>query len=138
MASSFSWSSFFKRPTSRTLCFGEPTFTKLNEVKLLRETEFCTTKYYFVWYIQQLIVSDTTFSVPRSYSYTHKVSDCQSNLVTTPSSSIDLTSQPVPHLSLPFLCRICLILDKLEIEMIKNSLYHAGKKWGAFLWRKLA
>ena len=47
--------------------------------------------------------------------------------MTTISSSIDLTSQSVPDLSLSFLCRICLILDKLKIEMIKDSLYHAGK-----------
>ena len=37
-----------------------------------------------VWYNQQLIVADTTFSVPRSSSYTHQVSNCPSNLVTTP------------------------------------------------------
>ena len=47
--------------------------------------------------------------------------------MTTPSSSIDLTSQSVPHLSLPFLCKIFLILDKLKIEMTKDSLHHAGK-----------
>ena len=47
--------------------------------------------------------------------------------MTTPSSRIDLTSQSVPHLSLPFLCRIFLILDKLKIEMTKDSLHHAGK-----------
>ena len=44
MASSFSWTSFFKSPTSSTLCFGEPTLAKLNQVKLLSETEFCITK----------------------------------------------------------------------------------------------
>ena len=96
---------------------------------MLCETEFCITKSYFVWYIQQLIVADTTFSVPRSSSYIHQVSDCHSSLVTTPSSSIDLTSQSVPYLSLSFLCRICLVLDKLKIEMIKDSLYHAGTNW---------
>ena len=47
--------------------------------------------------------------------------------MTTPSSSIDLTSQSVPSLSLSFLCIIFLILFKLKIEMIKDSLYHAGK-----------
>ena len=51
MASSFSWTSFFKSPTSSTLCFGEPTLAKLNQVKLLHETEFCITKFYFVWTI---------------------------------------------------------------------------------------
>ena len=47
--------------------------------------------------------------------------------MTTPSSSIVLISQSVPHLSLSFLCRIFLILDKLKIEMTKNSLRHDGK-----------
>ena len=88
---------------------------------------FRSSKFYFVWYIQQLLVADTISYVPRSSSYTHQVSDCHFNLVTTPSSSIDLTSQSVPHLSLPFLCRIFLILDKFKIEMTKDSLHHAGK-----------
>ena len=79
-----------------------------------------------VWYTQ-LIVADTTFSVPRSSSYTCQVSDYHSNLVTTPSSSIDLTSKSVHHLSLPFLCRIFLMMNKLKIEMTKDSLHHAGK-----------
>ena len=35
MKSSFSWTSLFKSPTSSTLCFGEPTLGKLNQVKLL-------------------------------------------------------------------------------------------------------
>ena len=52
---------------------------------------FRSSKFYFVWYTQQLIIADTTFSVPRSSSYTHQVSDCHSNLVPTPSSSTDLT-----------------------------------------------
>ena len=38
-----------------------------------------------------------------------------------------MTSQSVSHLLLPFLCRIFLILDKLKIEMTKDSLHHAGK-----------
>ena len=35
MESSFSWAYLFKSPTSSTLCFGEPTLRKLNQVKLL-------------------------------------------------------------------------------------------------------
>ena len=97
MASSFSWTSFFKCPISSNLCFGEPTLAKLNQVQLLCETEFCITKFCFVWYIQQPIVADTAFSVPRSSSYTQRGFDCHSTSVTTPSSSIDLTSQSVPH-----------------------------------------
>ena len=127
MASSFSWTSCFKSPTSSTLCFGNSTLAKLNQVKLLCETEFRITKSCFVSYTKQFIVADTIFYVPRSSSCTHQVSDCHSNLVTTPSSSIDLTSQSVSHLSLSFLCRIFLILDKLKIEMTKDALHHTGK-----------
>ena len=35
MKSSFSWTSLFQSPTSSTLCFGEPTLGKFNQVKLL-------------------------------------------------------------------------------------------------------
>ena len=35
MESSFSWTYPFKSPTSSTLCFGEPTLRKLNQIKLL-------------------------------------------------------------------------------------------------------
>ena len=91
------------------------------------ETELCITKSYFAWYTQQLIVADTIFYVLRFSSCTHQFSDYHSNLVTTPSSSIDLTSQSVPHISLSFLSRIILILDKLKIEMTMDSLHHAGK-----------
>ena len=137
MASSFSWTSFFKSPTSSTLCFGDSTLAKLYQVKLLCKTEFCITKFYFVWYTQQLIGADTSFYVPRSSSCTHQVSDCHSYLVTTPSSSIDLTSQSVSHLSLPFLCIILLILDKLKIEMTKDPFHHAGKNGEHFYGENL-
>ena len=36
---------------------------------------FRSSKFYFVWYTQQVIVADTTFSVPRSSSYMDQVSD---------------------------------------------------------------
>ena len=88
---------------------------------------FRSSNFYSGWYTQQFIVADTTFSVPRSSSYTHQFSDSHSNLVTTPFSSIDLTSQSGPHLSLPFLCRFFLIIDKLKNEMTNNSFHHAGK-----------
>ena len=47
--------------------------------------------------------------------------------MTTPASHIDLTSKSVHYLSLPFLCRIFLILHKLKNEMTKDSLHHAAK-----------
>ena len=80
-----------------------------------------------VWYTQQLIVADTTSSVPRCSSYTHQVSICHYNLVTTLPSGIDLTSKSVHYLSLPLLCRFFLILDKLNNEMTKDSSHHAAK-----------
>ena len=92
---------------------------------------FRSSKFYFVWYTQQLIVADTTFSVPRSSSYTHQVSDCQSNLVTTVSSSSDLTSKSVPNLSLSFLCIIILILDEFKIEMTKDPSMHHARENGS-------
>ena len=44
MGSSFSWTCFFKSPTPRPLCLGDPTLANLNQVKLLCETEFGATK----------------------------------------------------------------------------------------------
>ena len=89
MGSPFSWNSFLKSPRSSTLCFGEPTLAKLNQeptlaeinqVKLLCETESYITKSSSIWYTQQ------------HNGAAHRVSVFQSNLVTTPSSSIDLAS----------------------------------------------
>ena len=40
MGGSFRWTSFFKSPTSSTLCFSDPTLAKLDQVKLLCETDF--------------------------------------------------------------------------------------------------
>ena len=94
MESPFSWNSFLKSPRSSTLCFGEPklaklnqepTLAKLNQVKLLCETESYVPKCSSIWHTQQHIGA------------AHQVSIFHSNLVTTPSSSIDLTSQLVPH-----------------------------------------
>ena len=105
---------------------------RLNSDKYLIYYAYCSRHYFlcskiFLLHTQQHIVANTILYVPRSSSCTHQVSDCYSNLVSTPSSSIDLTSQSVPHLSLSFLCRIFLILDKLKIEMNKDSLNHAAK-----------
>ena len=94
MESPFRWNSFLKSPRSSTLCFGEPTLVKLNQeptlakinqVKLLCETESYITKSSSIWYTQQYIGA------------AHQVSIFHANLVTTPSSSIDLTSQLVPY-----------------------------------------
>ena len=94
MESPFSWNSFLKSPRSITLCFGEPTLAKpnqeptlvkINQVKLLCETESYITRSSSIWYTLQHIGA------------AHQVYVFHSNLVTTPSSSIDLTSQLVPH-----------------------------------------
>ena len=81
MKSTFSRTSLFKNPTSSTLCFGEPTLGKLNQVKLLcspttstlcdptlaksnQETEFCHTMH--IPPCDPVVHIGTTFSVPRS------------------------------------------------------------------------
>ena len=94
MGSSFSWTYLFKSPTSSTLCFGETTLRKLNQVKLLcnpisstlcdfslgklnQETEFHITKHTPL---------GTPFSMPKSSTETNRVSVCHSSLLTTSSS----------------------------------------------------
>ena len=118
MESSFSWTYLFKSPTSSTLCFGEPTLRKLNQVKLLcnpissslcdftlgnlnQETEFYITKHTPPDH------TGTPFFVPKPSSGTNQVSDCHSSLVTTSSSRW--------------------ILDKPKIEVIKALIHHIGK-----------
>ena len=81
MESSFSWTYLFKSPTSSTLCFGEPTLRKPNQIKLLcnpisstlcdfilgklnQETEFYITKH------TPLVHTETPFSMPKSSSGT--------------------------------------------------------------------
>ena len=100
MESPFSWNSFLKSPRSSTLCFGEPALAKLNQ-----ETELCITKY--IPLCDSAVHAGTTSSVPSSPSETNRVSDCQSSLVTTPSSSR--------------------ILDKPKIEVTKVLIQHGGK-----------
>ena len=118
MESSFSWTYLFKSPTSSTLCFGEPTLRKLNQIKLScnpissslcdftlgklnQETEFYITKH------TPLVHTGTPFSMPRSSSGTNRVSDCHSSLVTTSSSRW--------------------ILHKPQIEVTKALIHHIGK-----------
>ena len=118
MESSFSWTYPFKSPTSSTLCFGQPTHRKLNQVKLLcnpisstlcdftlgklnQEIEFHITKH------TPLVHTGTPFSMLHSSSGTNRVSDCQSSLVTTSSSRW--------------------ILDKPKIEVTKALIHCIGK-----------
>ena len=98
MKSSFCW-------TSSTLCFGEPTLGKLNQVKLLcsissrtlwdttlaksnQETELCITKH--IPLCDSASHSGIPFPTPRSFSETNRVSNSHSSLVTTPSSRMIL------------------------------------------------
>ena len=100
MKSSFSWTSLFKSPTSSTICFGEPTLRKLNQVKLLcslssstlwdptlaklnQEIKLCITKH--IPLCDSSVHTGTPFSVPSSSSETNRVSNSHSSLVTTPS-----------------------------------------------------
>ena len=118
MESSFNWTYPFKSPTSSTLCFGEPTLRKLNQIKLLcnpisstlcnftvgklnQETGFYITKH------TPLVHTGTPFSIPKSSSGTNRVSVCHSSLVTTSSSRW--------------------ILDKPKIEVTKALIHHFGK-----------
>ena len=98
MKSSFIW-------TSSTLCFGEPTIGKLDQVKLLcslssstlwdptlaklnQEIKLCITKH--IPLCDSSVHTRTTFSVPRSSSNTNRVSNSLSILVTTPCSRMIL------------------------------------------------
>ena len=65
MASSISWTSLFKSPTSSTLCFGDSTLQSSIKSSCCVKLSFCITKSYFVWYTQQHIVADTIFFFPR-------------------------------------------------------------------------
>ena len=78
-------------PTSSTLW--DPALAKLNQ-----ETEFCITMHIPLWH--PIVHTGTAFSAPRSSSETDGVSDCNSRLVTIPSSRM--------------------ILDKLKIEVTKD------------------
>ena len=79
MERSSSWTYPFKSPNSSTLCFGEPTLRKLNQVKLMcnpissslcdftignlnQETEFFITKH------TPLVHTRTPFPMPKSSS----------------------------------------------------------------------
>ena len=118
MESSFSWTYLFKSPTSSTLCFGEPTLRKLNQVKLLRNPTSSTLCDFTLGKLNQetgfyitnhtpLVHTGTPFSMPKSSPGTNRVSDCHSSLVATPSSR--------------------LILDKPKIEVNKALIHHIGK-----------
>ena len=98
MKSSFSW-------TSTTICCGEPTLGKLNQVKLLcsissrtlwdptlaksnQETELWITKH--IPLCDSAGHTGIPFPTPRSSSETNRVSNRHSSLVTTPSSRMIL------------------------------------------------
>ena len=103
MESSFSWTYLFKSPTSSTLCFGEPTLRKLTQVKLLCNPISSTLCDFTLGKHNQ----ETEFHITKHTPHVHRVSDCHSSLVTTPSSR--------------------LILDKPKIKMTKALIHHIGK-----------
>ena len=118
MKSSFSW-------TSSTLCFGEPTLGKLNQVKLLcsiptltksnQETELCITKH--IPLCDSAGHTGISFPTQRSSSETKRLSSRHSSLVTTPSS------------------RIILGKPKIEVTKVlthtngKNGKHFYGENW---------
>ena len=79
MGSSFSWTNLFKSPTSSTLCFGEPTLRKLNQVKLLCNLTSSTLCDFTLGKLNQetglLVHTGTPFSMPLSSPGTKRVSD---------------------------------------------------------------
>ena len=122
MKSSFSW-------TSSTLCFGEPTFGRLTQVKLLcsitsrtlwqptleksnQETVLCITKH--IPLCDSSGHTGLLFPTPRSSSETNRVSNSHSSLVTTPSSRM--------------------ILGKPKIEVTKVLTHNSGKNGEHFYW----
>ena len=125
MESYFSWTYLFKSPTSSTLCFGEPTLRKLNQVKLLCNPTSSTLCDFTLGKLNQetgfyitnhtpLVHTGTPFSVPKSFPGTNRVSNCHW-LVTTPSSR--------------------LIIDKPKIEVNKALIHHIGKN-GEYFYGK--
>ena len=105
MKSSFSWTTCFKSPTSSSLCFGEPTLGKLNQVKLLcslssstlwdptlaklnQEIKLCITKH--IRLSDSSVHTGIPFPTPRFSSETNRGSNSHSSLVTTPSSRMIL------------------------------------------------
>ena len=79
MESSFSWTYLFKSPTSSTLCFGEPTLRKLNQVKLLCNPTSSTLCDFTLGKLNQetgfLVHTGTPSSMPKSSPGTNRVSD---------------------------------------------------------------
>ena len=131
MKSSFSWASLFKSPTSSTLCFGEPTLGKLNQVKLLcslssstlwdptlarlnQEIKLCITKHIPLY--DSAGHTGIPFPTPRSSSETNRVTNSHSSLVTTPSSRM--------------------ILGKPKIEVTKVLTHNNGKNGEHFYGEK--
>ena len=107
MESSFSWTYPFKSPTSSTLCFGEPTLTKLNQVTLMCNPISSTLCVFTLEKFNQETEFYITRHMPKSSSGTNRVFDCHSNLATTASSRW--------------------ILDKPKIEVTKALIHHIGK-----------
>ena len=132
MKSSFSWTSLFKSPISSTLCFGEPTLGKHNQVKLLfslssstlwdptltksnQEIKLCITKN--IPLCDSSVHTGTPFSVSSSSSGTNRVSNSHSSLVTTPSSRMILGKPKIE------------VTKVLTHQVDKNEEYFHGANW---------
>ena len=132
MKSSFSWTSLFKSPTSSTLCFGEPTLGKFNQVKLLctpssstlwdptlaksnQEINLCITMQ--IPLCDSSVHTGTPFSMSSSSSETNRVSNSHSSLVTTPSSRMILR-KPKNE-----------VTKVLTLQVGKNREHFYGENW---------
>ena len=99
MASSFSWTSLFKSPTSSTLCFGDPTLAKLDQVKVLGETDFCITKS--IPFCDPVVHTGTTFLLT-SKTFPHKPKIYLQDKHSTPPSEVQSgETEEATHIHLP-------------------------------------
>ena len=74
MESSSSWTYLFKSPTSSTLCFGEPTLRKLNQVKLMCNPTSSTLCDFTLGKLNQETEFYINNHMPKSSSGTNRVS----------------------------------------------------------------
>ena len=72
-------------PISSTLCFGDPTLAKLNQFKLLSETDFCITKS--IHFYDPVVHTGTTFLLT-SMTLPHKPKTYHQGKPSTPPSEV--------------------------------------------------
>ena len=132
MASSFSWTSLFKSPTPRLLCLGDPTLAKLNQVKLVCETESCATKSIhfcgLVFILEPHFCShpgQNLSSFPNPFWINFLLMTRSSSLNTTRRSHLQ-PNHPIPRPyhtgQTPFLCIFKINLPHLQVKNYQEIL----------------